>query len=101
MSIDSPKQKSTKTLERVLAWVNRTRVKHGMKPLKKLPKGNLADPTHCVIARAIKGRALIGTGIVGAPTVADGGEYITFPQYIGKFIVDFDTEKYPDLIKKG
>lgn len=97
MSIKT-KAAAQKKLDHVLTWVNRTRTKHGLKPLKRLPKGYLVDPTSCVIAKAIKGRARIADGVVNS---ANGkGEYIKFPKFIRQFITDFDNEQYPNLIAK-
>lgn len=107
-----------------LRFVNRCRKATGMKPLEKMPKGELGDPLSCPIAKGInhgievKGhlygdskksiRALLSIAKKLGLKTSKGFSYdetvlaitVGTPKEAGRFIDAFDNEKFPDLILK-
>lgn len=77
----------------VLAWVNRIRDEYVIGPaLDKLPQGVPMECSNCPIAVALKAT----TG--GSVSLMKPGNQVQHPDYVVRFIDDFDCGVYPELI---
>ena len=90
-------------LEKVLGWVNRKRhYYYGGNPLKNLRKGKQFHAGDNVIHNCFFGEKNYGVLSYKTMTFIDGwGIEIKHPKFVQDFIDDFDSGKYPNLIKRG
>lgn len=88
----------TRREEKVLAYVNRLRVKRGHAPIDALPKGRVAKTEACTLACAFAPEYVeVDYGLISffeGPTQED----VIPPKYVSEFIEDFDDRKFPHLI---
>ena len=96
---------STRMIMHTIKWLNDTFVPMGMTPLEDLPKGDVGEPTSCVIAKALtqnfKERV---QGLSVVPTYIEfkdsEGFYVCqdTDQDVHDFIEAFDHHEFPDLL---
>lgn len=75
----------------------------GLKPLKRLPKGDIESPYSCPIGRALKGKVEVPTTEDGdaifIPFEEDASVKLLTTKAVDKFIAEFDSGNYPELIR--
>jgi hypothetical protein len=83
---------------RVLKWINEYGSRQGWKPLKSIPKGIRRSSYDCPIARATY-LLVDGTHLVdpSCSSTYNGSIVCDLPDFVRKFIDDFDEGKYPEL----
>ena len=118
-------QKTPRSIQRVLAFVNRVRVATGQKPLKSLKKGKPNNSSLCPIAASFNGLANVSGATIefsgltgkqftkvckdlGVPKdeVGDNVEFyeayghaeIDLPKFCVEFVDRFDKGRIPELI---
>lgn len=99
--------------KRVLAWVNKQRVKLGWKPLKRLKPGYVGHDVKCSIAQSLSRKGFVafvsggpeisvfkGNGPDGTlwPDAANPVLEVPTPKYVQNWIDAFDSDKYPELV---
>ncbi len=85
--------------KRILDYVNCVRKALGYKPRKTLARGVRKDPKCCPVSSSIPGR--VHVGICTIDFLDSDILYIVTPEHVGAFIREFDTGKYPELVKKS
>ena len=95
------------TMKSALAWVNNIRAgRYGLEPEDTFPPGRRSDGKECPVARALapcKGKAIVChlNVILYSPEERyKDDEFITVPEYVGRFIEQFDAGLFPDLIER-
>jgi hypothetical protein len=86
------KKKEPAYVAATLKWCNERRKEKGKKPLKKMPKGRIADPSSCPCGRT-------ADLIVGAeewrPQGSTPDDYNPTPGPVRKFVYAFDAGRLP------
>jgi len=83
-----------RTCQRTLAFINRMRREKGLRPLKRLPKGDQVDSVSCPVARGIQG--FVYSETYKARRMDDE---LPLPQYVQQFVSAFDDGRIPELIR--
>lgn len=87
-----------------LTWVNNMRAEYGIDPADHFPRGRRNDGQRCPVARALApcmGGAVVCrvNAILFRPGTNDD-HYIETPQYVERFIEQFDAGMHPDLLER-
>lgn len=93
-------KRETMKHKRVIAWVNRIRREHfGKGPIKRLPRGEINSECSCPIHNSFwkpgKGGYVYGDRMNFPVFEMD----VSLPIFVQTFIEDFDSGKYPELVK--
>lgn len=91
----------SRTEQRVLAFCNRIRAKLGLKPRKRLVKGNKDDCFRCVVSNTIASPSseFIVSDDCSIVAGHNGKEVgVRTPKYIKDFMRRFDAGEYPHLV---
>lgn len=86
-----------------LEWCNRQRKKKNLKPLKRLPKGIIAQPTSCPCGAATGlyvGRYTAWDVDPNNPLKHQDGTRIDIPASVIQFVRAFDAGNLPQYIKE-
>lgn len=86
--------------KRVITWVNRIRREHfGKGPIKRLPRGQINSETSCPIHNSFWKPGQGGQVYFERMHFPVFEQDVSLPEFVTKFIRDFDSGKYQELVK--
>jgi hypothetical protein len=95
--------------ESLLNWANRVRAKMSAPALERMRQGKPEEAAHCALANTINYRVAPSKRVKVDESEAYRGEdpfspdeiLAKTPEYVERFIRDFDRGKHPELVGRG